>query len=147
MRRKFKCLICILFSAVIGYGSAWLIPGASAQNRSAAKSRLRRQIDFKRQIEPIFARSCYQCHSAKKMMGQLRLDSQELAMKGGVSGPSIIPGESKKSLLIKRILGDGNDAKMPLGGDSLKPAEVALISKWIDQGANWILDASRESRQ
>src|SRR5215813_119813 len=137
MRRKFKCLICILFSAVISYGSAWLIPRASAQNRSAAKSRLRRQIDFKRQIEPIFARSCYQCHSAKKAMGQLRLDSGELAMKGGVSGPPIIPGDRKQSLLMKRILGAGNEARMPMGGGPLKPSEIAMLGKWIDQGAKW----------
>src|SRR5215468_3030826 len=137
MRRKFKCLICILFFAVINYGSAWLIPKATAQNRSAAQSRLRRQIDFKRQIEPIFARNCYQCHGAKKMMGQLRLDSRELVLKGGVSGPSLIPGDSKQSLLMKRILGENNLARMPMGGDPLKSAELALIRRWIDQGANW----------
>jgi hypothetical protein len=137
MRRKFKCLICILFFPVVSYGSAWLIPKASAQNRIAGQSRLRRQIDFKRQVEPIFARSCYQCHGAKKVMGQLRLDSGELAMKGGVSGPSIIPGDGKQSLLLKRILGEGNEARMPMGGAPLKPAEIALIGKWIDQGANW----------
>src|SRR5262245_31694155 len=137
MSRKFKCLICILFFAVVSYGSVWLIPGASAQKRSAAQSRLRRQIDFKRQVEPIFARSCYQCHGAKKVMGQLRLDSEELAMKGGVSGPSIIRGDGKQSLLLKRILGEGNEARMPMSGAPLKPAEIALISKWIDQGANW----------
>src|SRR5262245_12471973 len=137
MRRKFKCLICILFFAVASYGLAWLIPDASAQTRSAARSRLRRSIDFKRQIEPIFARSCYQCHGEKKVMGQLRLDSPELAMKGGVSGPSIIPGDGKQSLLLKRILGAGGEARMPMGGNPLKPAEIALIGKWIDQGANW----------
>src|SRR5215468_6397017 len=137
MRRKFKCLICILFFAVINYGSAWLIPKATAQNRSAAQSRLRRQIDFKRQIEPIFARNCYQCHGAKKMMGQLRLDSRELVLKGGVSGPSLIQGDSKQSLLMKRILGENNLARMPMGGDPLKSAELALIRRWIDQGANW----------
>src|SRR5262245_19214893 len=137
MCRKFKCLICILFFAVINYGSAWLIPKATAQNRSAAQSRLRRQIDFKRQIEPIFARSCYQCHGGKKAMGQLRLDSPELILKAGASGPPLIPGDSKQSLLMKRILGADNVARMPMGGDPLKPAELALIRRWIDQGANW----------
>ncbi|HKQ72084.1 MAG TPA: PSD1 and planctomycete cytochrome C domain-containing protein [Blastocatellia bacterium] len=137
MRRKLKCLICIFFFVAVGYGAAWLIPNASAQNRSAAQSSLRRRIDFKRQVEPIFARSCFQCHGAKKAMGQLRLDSEELAMKGGVSGPSIIPGDGKQSLLLRRILGEGNEARMPMGGAPLKPAEIALIGKWIDQGANW----------
>ena len=137
MRRTFKRLICVLFSAVVVYGLAWLIPDASAQNKGAAQTKPGRRIDFKRQIEPIFARSCYQCHGTKKSMGQLRLDGKELALKGGLSGPSIIPGDNKQSLLVKRILGEGNEARMPMGGPPLKPAEIALIRRWIDQGANW----------
>src|SRR5882672_5821841 len=117
MRRIFKCLICISFSAVIVYGIASTIPGASAQNRSAARAAPQRRIDFKRQIEPIFARSCYQCHGAQKAMGQLRLDGKESALKGGLSGAAIVPGDSKRSLLMKRILGAGDEARMPMGGD------------------------------
>ncbi len=137
MRRTFKCLICILFLAGVFYGSTLLIPGATAQNKNAARARLQRQIDFKRQIEPIFARSCYLCHGANQAMGQLRLDREEIALKGGVSGPSIIPGDGKSSLLMKRILGEDGEARMPMGADPLKPAEIALIRRWIDQGANW----------
>ncbi len=137
MRQTFKRLICILFFAGAVYGSASLIPDASAQNRTAAQSRLQRPIDFKRQIEPIFARSCYQCHSAKKAMGQLRLDNRELVLKGGLSGAAIIPGNGRQSLLMKRILGEGDEARMPMGGDPLKSVEIALIRRWIDQGASW----------
>src|SRR5262245_12369744 len=137
MSRIFKCLICISFSAVIVYGMTSMIPGASAQNRGAAQAALRRRIDFKLQIEPIFGRSCYQCHGANKAMGQLRLDEQESAMKGGVSGAAIVPGDSKQSLLVKRILGEGNEARMPMAGAPLTPAQIALIRRWIDQGANW----------
>src|SRR5215475_11336709 len=137
MRRIFKCPVCILFLAVIVYGMASTFPGASAQRASAARAGLQRRIDFKRQIEPIFARNCYQCHGAKKSMGQLRLDDKESALKGGLSGAAIIPGDSKQSLLMKRILGEGDVARMPMGGAPLKPAEIALIRRWIEQGANW----------
>ncbi|MGH9936941.1 MAG: DUF1549 domain-containing protein, partial [Blastocatellia bacterium] len=140
MRRTFKCLVCILFSAAVVYGLASLIPNASAQNKGAARAKPGRRIDFKRQVEPIFARSCYQCHGARSAMGQLRLDSKELALKGGLSGPSIIPGDGQQSLLMRRIHsegGEGNEARMPMGGPPLKPAEIALIRRWIDQGANW----------
>ena len=127
MCRTFKRLICILFFAVSAYGLASLIANASAQNKSGAQSKLQRQVDFKRQVEPIFARSCYQCHGAKKAMGQLRLDDRALALKGGITGAVIVPGDSKQSLLMKRILGEGNEARMPMGGDPLKPTEIALI--------------------
>src|SRR5437899_9732657 len=106
MRRSFKCPVCILFLAVIVYGMASMIPGASAQRRSAARASAQRRVDFKRQVEPIFARNCYQCHGAKKAMGQLRLDGKESALKGGISGAAIVPGDGKQSLLVKRILGE-----------------------------------------
>src|SRR5215510_217952 len=146
MRRIFKCLVCILFLVVIAYGMASMIPGASAQRVSAGRATRQRRIDFKRQIEPIFARSCYQCHGAKKAMGQLRLDGKESALKGELSGAAIIPGDSKHSLLVKRILGEGNEARMPMGGAPLKPAEIARIRRWIDEGAGWTKDDQSANR-
>src|SRR5215813_9259380 len=137
MRRIFKCPVCILFLAVIVYEMASTIPGASAQKGGAARAMPQRRVDFKRQIEPIFARNCYQCHGAKKAMGRLRLDDKESALKGGLSGAAIIPGDSKQSLLMKRILGEGDVARMPMGGDPLMPTQIALIRRWIEQGANW----------
>jgi hypothetical protein len=104
-----------------------LLPGAAAQIR----------IDFKRDIEPIFAQSCYQCHSAKKAFGQLRLDVKQFAIKGGISGPGIIAGKSQESRLMQRILGEGDEARMPMGADPLKPEQIELIRQWIDQGADW----------
>jgi mono/diheme cytochrome c family protein len=127
MSRKIKFLICGLFAVAVSYNVIQFQPGAAAQS----------QVDFKRDVEPIFAQTCYQCHGAKKAMGQLRLDVKSLAMKGGISGPSILPGDSKASRLMKRILGEGDEVQMPMGGDPLKPEQIELIRKWIDEGANW----------
>ena len=69
-------------------------------------------------------------------MGQLRPDGKESALKGGLSGAAIIPGDGKQSLLVKRILGEG-EARMPMGGASLTSAQIALIRRWIDEGADW----------
>ncbi len=131
MRQTVKYLVCALYFAAIAGCAAFLLPASSAQTKT------QRRIDFKRQIEPIFARSCYQCHGAKKAMGQLRLDERTLALKGGLSGPSVVPGSGRQSLLMKRILGEGKEARMPMGGAPLKPTEIALIRRWIDQGAHW----------
>jgi hypothetical protein len=146
MRRIFKCPVCILFLAIIVYEMALMIPGASAQRGTAARAGLQRRIDFKRQIEPILARSCYQCHGAMKAMGQLRLDGKESILKGGISGPAIIPSDSQESLLVKRILGEGNEARMPMGGAPLTSMQIALIRRWIDQGANWSVDTQSAIR-
>src|SRR5262245_10152879 len=130
MTRKIKLAICL--AASLGL-FATLLDGAVVHLASAQD----RRIDFLRDVEPILRANCYQCHGAKKSSAQLRLDDKELAMKGGISGAVIIPGNSKDSRLMKRVLGETDEARMPLGGATLKPSQIELIRKWIDQGALW----------
>ena len=127
MRRAIKLTVTGLFLFLAGHAATSLFSFVSAQG----------PIDFKRDIEPIFAASCFQCHGPKKAAGQLRLDVKTAAMKGGISGAIILPGNSKASILLKRILGEGGEARMPMGGDALKAEQIELIRKWIDQGAVW----------
>lgn len=103
------------------------------------------KIDFARSIQPIFASACYECHGEKKPKGKLRLDSKELALKGGNAGKAIVPGGGRESYLIKRLRGEGGEDRMPLDHDPLSAAQIALIEKWIDQGANWPDSASVSS--
>lgn len=131
MRRVIKLLFTSLFLIVAIVSLISLYPFASA------KTQPQTLIDFKRDIEPIFAASCYQCHGAKKAAGQLRMDVKSAAMKGGLSGAIILPGNSKASILLKRILGEGGEARMPMGADPLTAEQIELIRKWIDQGAVW----------
>ena len=94
-------------------------------------------IDFEKQIRPILIEECYGCHSAKKQNGSLRLDIRDLAFDGGATGKAILPGKGAKSLLIERLQGKGEGDQMPAKAEALSDAKIALISKWIDQGANW----------
>ncbi len=95
-------------------------------------------VNFVRDIQPILQASCYKCHSASaKVRGGLRLDDRDAAMRGGESGPVLVPGRSADSLIVRRILGLDGDDPMPKEGDPLTPAQVALIRAWIDQGAVW----------
>jgi mono/diheme cytochrome c family protein len=94
------------------------------------------RIDFTRDIQPIFVQACYQCHSAKKAMAQLRLDGNKPSEK------VIIPGNSKDSRLMRRILGEDGEARMPMGGKPLRTEQIELIRQWIDEGAPWSAGAS-----
>ena len=93
-------------------------------------------VDFVRDIQPIFQANCVKCHGATKASGFLRLDTKQLALK------TITPGDSKESRLMSRILGEGGQPRMPMGGEALKPEQIALIRQWIDEGANWPDSAS-----
>ena len=94
-------------------------------------------VDFTRDVQPIFAQSCYQCHGAKVQMGGLRLDAKASALHGGQSGAAILPGKSQDSLLYRRITGSGDQARMPMGGKPLSTEQIASIARWIDAGAVW----------
>lgn len=95
------------------------------------------KIDFWRDVDPIFKKACYECHDAKEQKGELRMDTREFQLKGGEGGPSIIPGNSKESLTMIRIRGEGEDPRMPKKKPPLSERETAIIAKWIDQGAEW----------
>ncbi len=88
-------------------------------------------VDFARDIQPIFAASCYRCHSAQNPMGELRLDDRASAMR------VIVSGKSGSSRIVDRITGAGGEPRMPLGAPALKEPQIALIRKWIDEGALW----------
>src|SRR5688572_20163005 len=100
------------------------------------------RVDFKRDVQPILRSSCLGCHTGVKAGGQWRLDSKALAMKGGISGPVIVPGNSAKSRLLHRLLGHGGEKRMPLGGPALSPIKIAKLRRWIDAGAPWPDDPS-----
>ena len=130
MTKTIKLLLCLLFCAGL---LSWQA-GLSA--RSASNLTQQSKVEFVRDIQPIFAANCYQCHSAQKASGQLRLDAKAAAMKGGISGAAILPGNSKDSRLVHRLLGLNDEARMPMGGQ-LKPEQIELIKRWIDEGALW----------
>src|SRR5262245_57986631 len=94
-------------------------------------------VDFVRDVGPILRASCQKCHGPEKKMGQLRLDGREHAMKGGASGPVIIPGRSRESSLYRMLVHPDPDERMPRKADALAAHQVELIRRWIDQGARW----------
>jgi hypothetical protein len=103
-------------------------------------------VDYLRDIKPLLASRCYACHGAIKQKGSLRLDTAALVREGGSSGPAVA-GKAADSLLLKRILGQDGMSRMPPddAGEALKPPQVALIRRWIEQGASGPKDEKAEA--
>jgi hypothetical protein len=91
---------------------------------------------FEKKIRPVLVDRCYSCHSAdaKKLKGALLVDSRDGLLKGGDTGPSVVPGDPGKSLLIKAIGYKDEDLKMPPKG-RLAPEVVADFAAWVKRGA------------
>jgi hypothetical protein len=120
--------LCLL-SLLSGAGTA------SAADESA-EAREQKLDFFEKRIRPIFAVYCYECHSAEtgKSEGSLVLDTRDGLLKGGDSGPALIPGEPEKSLLLKAVRHTDESLKMP-PEKKLSSGEIASLEEWIRQGA------------
>lgn len=102
-------------------------------------------VDFHREIKPIFEAKCYNCHQGAKVKGGLRLDLREDALLGGnTDGAAVVPHRPEASALIRRITSTDPDEVMPAKGDPLSAADVALLRRWIAEGARWP-DFARQS--
>ncbi len=89
------------------------------------------KVEFARDVKPIFASRCEGCHGEKAQLGGLRLDAKQAAAK------VIEPGNAEKSLLFARVMGRGDQARMPMGGKPLTADELNTLKLWLDQGAEW----------
>src|SRR3954465_13246960 len=94
---------------------------------------------FEKKIRPLLSEHCYKCHSAQseKLKGGLRLDARELLLKGGDSGPAVVPGEPEKSLLIKFVGYTDPDLQMPPKNQKLSDRQISDLLTWVKMGAPW----------
>ncbi len=93
---------------------------------------------FEAKIRPVLAGTCFRCHGDAKTAGALRVDSRELLLSGGESGPAIVPGKPEESLLVRAIQREADVSAMPPEKDkALRADQVADIRTWIKAGAKW----------
>src|SRR5438477_6759300 len=97
------------------------------------------QIEFfEKNVRPVLVDRCYSCHSATapKLKGGLRLDSLEGALKGGDSGPALVPAHPEKSPLVEAVTYKNVEFKMPPKG-RLPEQQIADLTEWVRRGAPW----------
>ena len=100
------------------------------------------RVLFNRDVRPILAENCYHCHGpdpGSRKEG-IRFDREEgFFAERDKTGPTVVKGQPEKSPLYERIIATDPDDIMPPPKEhkKLKPAEVAILKKWIEQGAEW----------
>ena len=125
------------FCALAGVALALALCVRSAGVSTAAQTPQavpRALVDYQRQIQPIVAKQCLECHSQDKRKGGLSLATYADALDGGRNGAVIRPGNSAGSLIVHRVTGE-IEPQMPKDEQALSDADIALIRLWIDQGA------------
>lgn len=112
-----------------------------------ALTEVRAAVDFVKEVKPIFEQHCYKCHGSHKQEAAFRLDHRESALKGGDFGAAIVQGKADDSRLIAAVKGVNPKMRMPRKGDPLSAGEVAILEKWIAEGAVWPASASVKLEQ
>lgn len=96
------------------------------------------RISFNTDVRPILNKNCLPCHGGVKANGGFSLLFESDAFAINNSGkPAIIRGNARKSELYQRIIHQNPELRMPLDADPLSKDEIAVLKKWIDQGAQW----------
>ncbi|PHS10687.1 MAG: chromosome segregation protein [Blastopirellula sp.] len=132
-----RSILTSLFVLAVLFSSNKLL---HAENKAPAKAD-QKQIDFEQQIRPILSNYCFTCHGPDEATRatDLRFDSEEGAMQDLGGYRAIVAGDSEHSDLIKRLLTDDADEKMPPVDSDLvlSKKQIDLLKQWIDQGAQW----------
>jgi hypothetical protein len=125
--RKFLGAVKILF------GLAMVITTSTA---GAAETPPAGVEFFEKNVRPLLVERCYECHSAqsKKLKGKLLVDTREGLLKGGETGPAVVPGDVEKSLLIQAVRYSHEDLQMP-PKEPLTKAQIAAFEQWVKMGA------------
>lgn len=107
---------------------------------------------FEKRVRPVLVDSCLRCHGGEgePIKGGLRLDTRANLIKGGDSGPAIVPGQPEHSRLVEAVRWENPDLQMP-PRKRLNPAQVADLTAWVADGAPWpegpAVTAGEERRQ
>lgn len=103
---------------------------------AADKNALPEQVSFARDIRPLFLARCIGCHQGARTEGDyLMTDFAHLVGEGESGRTAIVPGKPDESFLVEQITPVNGRAEMPTEGPPLSEREIALVRKWIEQGA------------
>ncbi|MGV3502720.1 MAG: PSD1 and planctomycete cytochrome C domain-containing protein [Adhaeribacter sp.] len=125
---------------------AGLLPACQGENasQSGEDEPLPQQVSYNFDVRPILSDNCFACHGpdANKREAGLRLDIAAEAYKALKENPgshALVPGKPQLSAVFLRISSTDSTLRMPPAGSNLKlqPREIALIEKWIRQGAKY----------
>ncbi|GIW82090.1 MAG: hypothetical protein KatS3mg105_3897 [Gemmatales bacterium] len=122
---KVGALACVLV-CLIGSKRGW-----GEEKQSAAQL-------FLNEVQPMLKSKCFGCHGeGERLRGGLDLRSRAAMLKGGDSGPALVPGSAEKSLLYQAVLRTGDVVMPPKESARLSENEVRALKRWIDEGAVW----------
>jgi Planctomycete cytochrome C/WD domain, G-beta repeat len=154
--RTCYCVVCVVAAATVALLLLAGMPAAIAQTRGADATPLAKdapkKVSFINDVAPILKENCYACHDAKKRSGKLEMTSYAKLRAGGTNDDPITPGNPDDSLLVQLLTTDSAKRMPPPPKDkvsakdgALPAAKVAVIKRWVKQGARLDPDVAADA--
>jgi WD40 repeat protein len=117
------------------------LPSKADESKPIAIADVKREapVDFQKEILPLLNKNCVACHNTKKAENSLVLETPQSILKGGDSGPAVVPKNGAESLLLA-VASHKDEPIMPpadnnVGAVAFTSEQLGLLKLWIDQGA------------
>jgi len=118
--------------------SETLLTGRNVLGALETRAALKETVDFSRHVKPILAAKCVACHDRESQPQGLHFNNYDSAIKSGALGVFIVPGHPERSPFLTTIKSAHTSSRsMPPVGERLTSEEVAILKRWIQQGARW----------
>jgi hypothetical protein len=118
-------------------GKRYILTAAALIFLASSTPAADKPLDFAHDIVPILRKHCCECHTGEKKEGGFSLNTRPELLKGGESGAVVAAGKSAASELIRRVTSTDETERMPPKGDRVPAADVAQLTRWIDEGLAW----------
>ena len=131
VRKLSICLLAVVAPAVFVLAADKpKAPDKPATGKSA-------KVDFVTQVKPLFDANCAKCHGVRPTKAYSMLTKAKAFTPGESEEPPIVPGKADQSLIVTLMKAKDPEGRMPQKKPAMKPEEIALIERWINEGAEW----------
>ena len=117
--------------------SALLPLAALAAAPAASRPAPAGKVDFVKQVKPLLEAHCAKCHGMRPTKAYSLLTKKQAFTPGESDDAPIVPGKADQSLIVQLVKGSDPEHRMPQKAPALKPEQIALLEKWINEGAAW----------
>src|SRR4051794_4013991 len=127
MIRNSIIVVVLVLMASLVFGAAAPAPQPPAGGK----------VDFVKQIKPLLEANCAKCHGERPTKAYSLLTKEQAFTPGESEERPIVPGKPESSLIVQLMKSPDKEHRMPQKAAAMKPADIALIEKWISEGATW----------
>lgn len=123
--------------ALVGPGGATPAPSSQTPSPKVVRATGKETVRFALDVAPVLAENCLPCHGRGRSSSGLSMATFNALLRGGDNGPIVNPGQSARSLIVRKLKGTADGARMPLQRPPLSDDLIAKIETWIAEGATF----------